>query len=105
MSWVHLEDACGLLLRAYENEEISGALNVTAPWPVKNREFTQTLAALLRRPVIFPAPAFVLRMIFREFSEELLGSRRVVPLKALESGYHFAFPQLEPALRRILHGT
>jgi uncharacterized protein (TIGR01777 family) len=104
MSWIHLDDAAALLLRAFETDAISGALNVVAPWPVKNREFTRTMGRVLSRPTVLPAPAFALRLLFREFAEELLGSRRVVPQKALDAGYQFLFPELEPALRRIFHG-
>ena len=101
MSWIHIEDEAMLALFAVENLEIRGPLNATAPWPVRNGEFTQLLAKTLRRPAFFRAPAFAIRML-GEFSHELLDSKRVAPAVATEHGFRFRFPELEPALKDLL---
>ena len=78
-------------------------MNATAPGTVDNREFTKTLGRVLKRPTIFPLPAFAVKLAFGEMGEELLlGSTRTVPNRLNESGYEFAYPELEPALRDLL---
>lgn len=101
MSWIHLEDEAMLTLFAVENLDIRGPLNGTAPWPVRNGDFTRQLAKVLRRPALFRVPAFALRAL-GEFSHELLDSKRVVPAAATEHGFRFRFPELEPALKDLL---
>ncbi len=113
MSWIALEDVVGVLKMcleqtpirgAVEFAPISGPLNVVAPEPVTNAEFTKTLAATLHRPAIFPAPALALRAALgREMADALLlSSQRVVPSKLVAAKYAFQSPTLEGALRRIL---
>lgn len=101
MSWIHLEDEAMLALFAVENLDIRGPINATAPWPVRNGEFTRQLAKVLRRPALFRVPAFALRAL-GDFSQELLGSKRVVPATATEHGFRFRYPELEPALKDLL---
>ena len=101
-SWIHVEDLATLLLFAIENLDICGAMNATAPWPVRNAEFTRTLASALHRPAFLSIPAFALRFALRDFSHELLGSKRVLPAMAAEHGFGFHFPELAPALRDII---
>lgn len=103
MSWIHLDDEVGLLLHAAEHSEIHGAMNLVSPEPVTNREFTRSLGGALGRPAIFPVPAFALKLVVGEFAEVLLGSQRVVPRVAQESGYQFHYPQLDEALEQILN--
>jgi uncharacterized protein (TIGR01777 family) len=102
MSWIHLDDLVGQLLHAARSPRIRGPMNAVAPHPVTNREFTRVLAGVLRRPAWFPAPAFALRLAIGEFAEALLGSQRVVPRVALDSGYEFQYSELDGALRNIL---
>ena len=102
MPWIHAEDLATLLLFAVENLEVRGALNATAPWPARNADFTRTLARALRRPAFLRAPAFALRLLLREFSRELLGSKRVLPAAAASHGFGFRFPELAPALADIV---
>ena len=97
-SWVHLEDAVALGLRALEDARLGGPLNVVSPEPVRNADFTRAVARALRRPALLPAPAFAVRFALRELSAELLGSRRVLPARAQALGHHFAFPDLPSAL-------
>lgn len=103
MSWVALDDVIGIIHHALGNESISGPINTTSPNPVTNEEFTQTLARVLRRPAIFPMPEFAAKALPGGMgSEILLRSTRAVPRIAQDSGYRFAFPELEPALRHYL---
>ena len=77
-------------------------MNAVAPNPVRNSEFTKTLAKQLRRPAFLPAPYFGLRLAFGEFAQVLFASQRVLPTVALESGFVFQYPLLAEALRDIL---
>ncbi|MEO6741308.1 MAG: TIGR01777 family oxidoreductase [Chthoniobacteraceae bacterium] len=101
MSWIHAEDLASLLLFAVENLDVRGALNATAPWPVRNADFTRTLARSVRRPAFFAVPGFALRLLLGEFSRELLDSKRVLPAAATGHGFGFRFPELAPALADI----
>ena len=101
-SWIHAGDLASLLLFAVENLDLRGPLNATAPWPVRNAEFTRTLARSLHRPSFLAVPAFVLRLFLGEFSRELLDSKRVLPAAATAEGFGFQFPQIVPALADIV---
>lgn len=103
MPWIHLDDLVGLFLHAASHQEVNGPMNAVAPNAVINRDFTRTLAAALRRPAIFPAPAAALKLAVGEFAEVLLASQRVVPRVAEQTGYAFQYPELAGALRAILH--
>lgn len=102
MSWIHVDDAVGILLHAARTGTLSGPVNAVAPGPVTNREFTRTLGAVLGRWTIFPMPAFALRVVVGEFAKVLLSSQRVEPRAAERSGYSFTHSALEGALRSIL---
>jgi uncharacterized protein (TIGR01777 family) len=102
MSWIHLEDLARLVLFAVENMDVRGPLNAAAPWPVRNADFTRTLARTLRRPAFCHVPALALRAVLGGFSRELLDSKRVLPAAATEHGFGFQFPELAPALRELL---
>ncbi len=104
MSWVHLDDLIALLLHAAATNAISGALNAVSPAPVTNNEFTRTLAAVLHRPALFPAPEFALRWALGEVTSVLLSSQRVMPGVAEKTGYQFQYPALEGALRAAIRG-
>lgn len=102
MSWVHVDDVVGLVLHALDDDGAAGPLNATAPHPVRNREFTRTLGRVLKRPALLPAPRFALRAALGEVTDVLFGSQRCAPKATNESGYAFAHPDLEPALRDLL---
>jgi uncharacterized protein len=102
MPWIHVDDLIGLLMHSAAHDEISGALNAVSPAPVTNSEFTRTLAAVLHRPAIFPAPEFALRLALGEVTGVLLSSQRVMPRLAERTGYQFRYPTLEAALRAAL---
>ena len=100
MSWIAIEDVVGIIRHTIAKEQVSGPVNVVAPSPVRNEEFTRLLAGMLHRPAIFPAPAFVLRLAMGEMADAvLLSSDRVKPEQMLAAGYKFRFEILEPALR------
>ena len=99
--WIHLDDLIGLMRHALE-QEVQGVLNATAPHPVRQREFARTLGRALHRPAVVPAPALALKFVLGDMAPEVLWSRRVIPRRALESGYRFRFAELESALRDIL---
>ncbi|MGB9333614.1 MAG: TIGR01777 family oxidoreductase [Candidatus Acidiferrales bacterium] len=103
MSWVALDDAVGAIRLAIGDGAVRGPLNVVAPNPVRNADFTRVLARVLRRPAIFPAPAFALRLMLGEMADALLlSSQRVVPQELSERGFRFQYADLESALRRAL---
>jgi uncharacterized protein (TIGR01777 family) len=103
MSWVHIADVVGAIEHALDNTSLNGPVNVVAPNPAMNAEFTRTLARVLHRPAILPMPAFAARLAFGEMGDALLlASQKVEPAKLTETGYPFHFAQLESALENIL---
>ena len=103
MSWVALDDVLRIALRLLTDESISGPVNAVSPNPATNQEFTKTLGRVIRRPTIFPMPAFAARLIFGEMADALLlASTRVDPAVLKTTGFEFEYPQLEGALRQAL---
>ena len=101
-SWIHRDDWTRLVRWAIDNPEIRGPINLTAPSPVTNREFTEALAHALHRPALAPAPAFALRMMLGEMADAMiLSGQRVLPATATRNGFEFRYPDLESALRQI----
>ena len=102
-SWVAIEDVVGAVQHAMTHEGLSGPVNVVAPNPVTNIDFTRAIAQVVRRPALFPLPPFAVRLFFGQMGEELmLASARVLPTKLQASGYKFRYPELKPALIDIL---
>ena len=103
MSWLTLDDATGAIEHALTDESLTGPVNVVAPQPVTNEEFTKTIGRVLGRPTLLPVPAFALRFALGEMADALLlSSARVEPARLTAAGYQFKYPQLEPALRHLL---
>ncbi len=103
MSWVSMEDVLGAVHHILFNPEICGPVNMTAPAPVTNREFTGSLAAVSRRPAWFVLPGFLVRLFWGQMGKEtLLDSARVLPEKLVKSGYVFRFPDIDSAMRHAL---
>ncbi|MGB8353750.1 MAG: DUF1731 domain-containing protein, partial [Chthoniobacteraceae bacterium] len=102
MSWIHIDDQAALTLFALENNSITGSLNAAAPHPIRNADFTKSLARALHRPALFPVPAFLLKPLLGDFSHELLDSKRVLPRRALAAGFNYHFPTLDAALANLL---
>ncbi len=102
-SWIAMDDVCGAMLHCVTDDQLRGAVNATAPQPVTNREFTQVLAKALDRWALFPAPAFMLRIVLGEMADGLLlASARVMPTKLEQSGYQFQAADLETGLKLVL---
>ena len=101
VSWIHRDDWTSMVVWALTNTAVTGPLNVAAPHPVTNLEFTRTLGRVLRRPSVMPAPGFALRAVLGEMASMILDSQRMLPAKACDLGFRFSHPQLEPALRTI----
>ena len=83
------------------DSDLSGPVNITAPNPATNSEFTAALARALRRPALLPVPGFALKFALGGFSTEILGSKRVLPERLNEAGFTFDFPHLAPALIKL----
>jgi len=92
-----------IILHCINHSEIQGPVNATAPNPVINRDFSATLGAVLKRPDYLTMPAIMIKILFGEMGEELLlQGQKVLPVKALESGFEFQYGNLEAALENIL---
>jgi len=103
MSWVDRDDLLSAIQWALDRESVRGTYNVTAPTPVRNRDFAKILGRVMHRPSIMPAPAFALRLAFGDMAGEvLLGGQRVLPRRAQSEGFVFTYAELEPALRHIV---
>lgn len=102
MSWVHIDDHVAMVQRLLRDDQMSGAFNLTAPGPVTNREFTAELAAALRRPAPFVAPAALLKLSLGEAASLLLEGQRVLPARMQAAGFTFRFPVLGAALQDLL---
>jgi uncharacterized protein (TIGR01777 family) len=101
MSWVHIDDLVGQFVWLMNNTTESGIYNGVSPQPVTNSEFTKTLGKHLKRPTLFPVPAFMLKLLFGEMSEILIGSQKVVPKRFLTEGYQFKYPSLDKAFEHL----
>ena len=103
MSWILLDDLVRALLFAIDQEKLDGPANLISPSPCTNADFTKTLDRVLRRPAIFPAPAFLLRLLVSGFADEaLLVSNRAIPKALSDAGFVFGCEDLEEALRTAL---
>ena len=97
--WVHLDDVTGVLAFCLDNKGAHGAINLTGPGPVTNKELSKALGRVLRRPAIAPVPALAVRALYGEMAQVVTTGARVVPARLRELGYVFRQPELEPALR------
>lgn len=101
-SFIALHDHIAALRHLLDTDTLSGPVNLTAPDPVTNAEVTAAMGRVLHRPTLFTAPAPALRLALGAFAEDVLGSQRVVPRKLLDSGFAFAFPDIDSAVRAAL---
>lgn len=103
MSWIDVQDMIGAIHHILKNDLLHGAVNMVAPRPVTNAEFTRTLASVLSRPAVLPMPAFAVQLAFGEMGETaLLGSQRVEPTQLVMSGYPFRYSDLRASLTHLL---
>ncbi|MFZ9751241.1 MAG: TIGR01777 family oxidoreductase [Candidatus Nanopelagicales bacterium] len=100
-SWITLHDQIRAICHLLE-KPVEGAVNLTAPNPATNQEFTSALARALHRPAVFPVPGFALKIALGGFSSEILGSKKVMPQKLMDSGFTFDYPHIAPALAKLV---
>ncbi|WP_017730389.1 TIGR01777 family oxidoreductase [Nafulsella turpanensis] len=103
MSWIHIDDLCGIIIKAIEDSSMKGVYNAVAPEPETNERFMEILAGVLDKPFIVPAvPAFGIKLAMGERAGMVLGSLRVSSEKIENAGYAFQYEGLRPALRQLL---
>jgi uncharacterized protein (TIGR01777 family) len=102
MSWIHIDDHISMVLRLLNDEQLHGSFNMTAPAPVSNASFTQTLGQTLHRPAFFIAPGFLLKLAMGERACLLLEGQRALPERFENSGFQFTYRTLERALEDLL---
>lgn len=103
MPWIHIEDICGIYEHALRNNEMSGAFNAVSPQHTTNRNLTEKIAEVLRKPLFMPdVPGVVLKMIFGELADALLEGSKASSDKIRNAGYVFKFPDLKKALEDLL---
>jgi NAD dependent epimerase/dehydratase family enzyme len=105
MPWIHVDDWVHLVLWVLDGEDRSGAYNATAPNPATNAELSKALGRALGRPAVMPVPKLAMKARFgSELGEVITGGQRATPRRAIDGGFEFAHPDLEPALRSLLRG-
>ena len=101
-SWIHLDDAVGAILYALEQNHVEGAINLTAPNPVRNSQFSSALGKALGRPALMPVPPLALKLALGEGASVLLASQRILPTRTLDLGYRFKFTDIDSALQDLV---
>jgi uncharacterized protein (TIGR01777 family) len=101
-SWIHVDDVVGLLTLAIDDPRAQGSINAVSPEPIHQADLAAAVGAALHRPSWLRIPAVLIRLVMRESSILALGSRRIVPVRALELGYRFRWTDLRAAVRDIL---
>lgn len=103
LSWIHIDDEVSAIVHALTDASLSGGVNLTAPEPVRNREFTAALGRALHRPAFLAVPRFALNLVLgTALVDTITASQRVLPQRLEASGFTFAFPALDAALRDVL---
>lgn len=105
MSWVHRDDAVGMILLALREPALRGPVNAVSPGAVTNGEFTRVLGEVLNRPTWMPVPKMALRALWGEMADAVLASQRVVPEAVQKAGYQFRYAELKPALAAVTGTT
>ena len=103
LPWIHTDDVVGALLFCLDHDTATGPVNLSAPAPVTNRDFSKALGRALHRPAVMPVPAIALKLLYGEMSEIVLEGQRAVPRRLEELGYPFRQPDLDAALRDALN--
>ncbi len=103
MPWIHRDDLVGIILHCIKQADVQGAINGVSPNPVSNQVFTKALGQVLKRPTFFPLPAIIVKLLMGQMGEELLlAGKKILPVKALDSGYKFQYDKLDEALLNIV---
>lgn len=106
VSWIHLDDLCGIFVKAVEDSAMQGAYNAVAPHPVTNREMTQAMAKILKRPLWLPSvPAFVLHWLLGEMADIVVNGSMISSEKIQKAGFKFQFEEQQKALKDLLLGS
>ncbi|MGC9221300.1 MAG: TIGR01777 family oxidoreductase [Solirubrobacteraceae bacterium] len=100
--WVHIDDVASAMVHCLDDEAASGPLNLTAPRPVDNAEFSRALGHALHRPAVLPVPSSALRLLYGEMSMIVTTGQRAVPSRLTALGFRFAHPEIGPALEEVL---
>ncbi|MCC5880089.1 MAG: TIGR01777 family oxidoreductase [Idiomarina sp.] len=103
MSWIHLDDMVDLIIYLLNQDTAKGPFNATAPTPVSNQEFSQTLAKVLHRPCVFRVPAFVMKGLLGEMADMILTGQAVLPARLEEHGFQFRHRELKSALQQCFN--
>jgi uncharacterized protein (TIGR01777 family) len=102
ISWIARPDHIAAMRFLLDADDISGPVNLTAPNPVTNRDYTKAIAAAVHRPALFPAPTIALKAVLGEFADNVVGGQRVLPKRLLDAGFEFGYPDIGPALRALV---
>ncbi|OON71254.1 TIGR01777 family protein [Klebsiella pneumoniae] len=105
LSWIHIDDVASMIDFIIHKKEIDGPLNITAPEPIRMKEFGETIATIMKKPHWLPVPSFMLHALLGEMSILVLEGQHVLPSKAIEHGYQYTFPTIDHALQNILSHT
>jgi uncharacterized protein (TIGR01777 family) len=105
VSWIHLNDVVGGLLRCLDDGRARGPVNVTAPVPVTNAELSHALGRALHRPAVVPVPGVAVSLLYGEMANTVLTGQRVLPRRLQELGYVFQWPAIEPTLQNVLSAS
>ncbi len=103
VSWIHIEDLVKMIHWCMNETSLHGPINGVSPSPVTMKEFCAVLGRTMNRPSLFPVPGFVLKVALGELSDMLTTGQRVIPQRAIESGFTFSYPELSQALDNVFH--
>ncbi len=101
-SWIHIQDLVEGFVFLMKHPEISGAVNLCSPNPVRNRDLAKALGSTLHRPSFMPAPGFMIKLVLGEFGSVILEGQRVIPRRLLESGFVYSYPEIDKAIQSIV---
>lgn len=102
MPWIHIDDLCGIYLKALKDQSLQGSYNAVAPEHITNHQLVKAIAGVLHKPVWFPpVPAFALRLLFGEMAVMLLNGSRVAADRITAAGYEFRYGTMDKALTHL----
>ena len=101
-SWIHVADLTEAFLFLLRHTELSGAVNVCSPQPVRNRDLARAIGKALHRPSFMPAPGFMVRLVLGEFGSVILKGQRVLPRRLMEAGFVFQYPEIGKAVENVV---
>ncbi len=101
-SWIHIADEIRAIIFLMEREHLNGPFNLVAPYPIRQREFARILGKVLHRPAFLPLPSWALKLAFGEAGTILLQSCRAKPMRLLEAGFSFLYPDARAALESLV---